>query len=186
MGGDVLRHRNEIPGKLEERWIWRMVLRYVRLFYPQSGRGILGLCIWQIFRASVEGIYTQDIQKTIQSWESDDQSSIYGFYCSPMSHCEANLDKDQCLDPEHPIRPALYFVMWSIANLNNWMDSLLTAVDHTASIADARAADMVNTFATNMENIVSECLSHLQSHAYLTNWIPSLSSMPVLPWLPVS
>ncbi|KAJ6142475.1 hypothetical protein N7471_001928 [Penicillium samsonianum] len=108
---------------------------------------------WFSVTASVEGIYTQDIQKTIQSWESDDQSSLYGFYCSPMSHCEANLDKDQCLDPEHPIRPALYFVMWSIANLNNWMDSLLTAVDHTAGIADARAADLVNTFATNMENI---------------------------------
>ncbi|KAJ5519801.1 hypothetical protein N7463_000254 [Penicillium fimorum] len=70
-----------------------------------------------------------------------------------MSHCEANLDEDQCADPHHPIRPALYFLIWSIVNLNNWMVSLLTAVDHTAGVAQGLAATLVDTFATNMENI---------------------------------
>jgi hypothetical protein len=37
------------------------------------------------------------------------------------------------------------------------MSSLISAIDHTAGIADGLAADMVDVFATNMENIVSEC-----------------------------
>ncbi|OQE37747.1 hypothetical protein PENCOP_c009G01851 [Penicillium coprophilum] len=106
---------------------------------------------WFIVSANAEDIYTKDIQKTIQSW--DHPPSLYGFYCSPMSHCDANLDKDQCLEPLAGSRAALYFLMWSIANLNNWMVSVLEAVDHTAGVANGLAADLVKNFATNMENI---------------------------------
>ncbi|KAJ5436709.1 hypothetical protein N7445_007594 [Penicillium cf. griseofulvum] len=101
--------------------------------------------------ANAEDIYEKDIQKTIQSW--DHPSSLYGFYCSPMSYCEANLDQDQCLDPQSGARPALYFLMWSIANLNNWMLSVLNAVEHTSSVAIGLSANLVDTFATNMENL---------------------------------
>jgi hypothetical protein len=84
-----------------------------------------------------------------------------------MSYCEANLDKDQCLDPRSPGRPALYFLMWSIANLNNYMLSVLNAVEHTSSVAIGLSANLVNTFATNMENLVSEYLA--ASHDHLSN-----------------
>ncbi|KXG45680.1 uncharacterized protein PGRI_034470 [Penicillium griseofulvum] len=106
---------------------------------------------WFISMANAEDIYTKDIQKTIQSW--DHPSSLYGFYCSPMSYCEANLDKDQCLDPRSGARPGLYFLMWSIANLNNYMLSVLNAVEHTSSVAIGLSANLVETFATNMDNI---------------------------------
>jgi hypothetical protein len=74
-----------------------------------------------------------------------------------VSNCEGNFDKDQCLSEDAPDRPKIYFILWAIQNLNNWMASLVSAIDHTAGIADGRAADLVDVFATNMENIVSEC-----------------------------
>jgi hypothetical protein len=39
-------------------------------------------------------------------------------------------------------------------NLNNWMESLVTAVENTAGIADGLSAKLVDTFATNAKTVV--------------------------------
>lgn len=103
--------------------------------------------------ANAEDKYTQDIQKTIQSWGTK-SSALYEFYCSPLSDCDANFDRDQCLSHDDTNRPRLYFIMTAIKNFNNWMLSVWRAVEGTSSLATTLSSDMVDTFAENIEKVV--------------------------------
>lgn len=148
------------------------VVRYV--IWPRSRV----LPTYTVYRAGSEGIYTQDIQKTVQSW-GNNGTGMYGFYCSPISHCDGNFDKDACEDHEVKVRPWLFFILWSIRNFNNWMVSLVTAVDHTAGVADGMAGKLVDTFSNNVEDVVSRLRCSRHFWIKLTLWPFSLLVQPV-------
>ncbi|PGH18573.1 hypothetical protein AJ79_00352 [Helicocarpus griseus UAMH5409] len=104
---------------------------------------------WFVDKAKSQDEYKEDIQRTIQQW--GEGSDLYGFYCSPMSHCNGNFDKDECM--KNSLNPRVYFVLWAIRNFNNWMVSLTSAVDNTAGIADGMAGKLVEKIVTNEESM---------------------------------
>ena len=102
------------------------------------------------FRANVQEEYTEDIQKTIQSWGYS--QGLYSFHCEPMQHCDGNFETDECMENQGTAR--VYFINYAISNFNNWMTSLSEAVDRTAGIADGMAASLVDTFSSTPDDLV--------------------------------